>query len=283
MSTTSGSDRPTLTATPADEALLPAVVAAAEAAGARLLERFGAQTPPTTRAEIGLAITANDEAALDVLLPLLTAAHPDARWAEDEEAGGALPAGEWWVIDPVEGNINHLHGSPEWAVTVTLVRDDQAVLTVVHQPLSAGRPGGVTWTALAGRGARRDGELVHVSAKRELAGALVGTGQARPGEDAATFARIGASMTAMLSAALVVRAWVPATLPLLQVAAGELDAFWQYSDVRVGLLGGALLVTEAGGTVTDTAGRPWTSTSPDFLASAPLVHAAAVAALPPVD
>ena len=279
MSTTT---HPTPTATPADAALLPAVVAAAEAAGARLLERFGADTPPVTRAEIGTAITANDEAALEVLLPLLTAAHPGARWAEDEEAGGALPPGEWWVIDPVEGNINHLHGSPEWAVTVTLVRDDQAVLTVVHQPLVAGVPGGVTWTALAGDGARRNGEPVHVSAKRELAGALVGTGQAKPGEEAGTYRRIGASMTAMLSAALVVRAWVPATLPLTQVAAGQLDAFWQYSDVRAGLLGGALLVTEAGGTVTDTAGRPWTSASPDFLASAPQVHAAVVAALSPV-
>jgi myo-inositol-1(or 4)-monophosphatase len=52
--------------------------------------------------------------------------------------------------------------------------------------------------------------------------------------------------------------------------------------VRAGLLGGALLVTEAGGTVTDTHGRPWTSASPDFLASTPRVHRAAVTALTPV-
>lgn len=261
-------------ATPTDAAVLAEVVTATQAAGARLVERFGARPPMDTLTEVQAAIDANDEASLAVLRPLLAAARPGAREAEDEEAGGALPAGEWWVIDPVEGNINHLHGTTEWAVTVTLVRDDVPVLTVVHLPLVGAS--GTTYTALAGAGAFRDGERLHVSDKPGLATALVGTGQAKPGEDAQTFRRIGASITAMLPAALVVRAWVPAALPLVQVAAGELDAFWQYSDVRSGLLGGALLVTEAGGTVTDTAGRPWTTSSTDLLAAAPGPHTAAV-------
>jgi myo-inositol-1(or 4)-monophosphatase len=264
---------PTLPATATDAELLLAVVAAAEAAGAVLVGRSTDRPPLRTPAEVRAAIDANDSAALAVLRPLLAAARPGAREAEDEEAGGALPPGEWWVLDPVEGNINHLHGIPEWGVTVTLVRDDVPVLAVVHLPLAGG---GTTYTALAGAGAFRDGERLHVSAKDRLDTALVGTGQAKPGEDAATFRRIGGSMTAMLAAALVVRAWVPATLPLVQVAAGELDAFWQYSDVRSGLLAGALLVTEAGGTVTDTAGRPWTTRSADFLAAAPALHPAAV-------
>ena len=83
----------------------------------------------------------------------------------------------------------------------------------------------------------------------------------------------------MLGTALVVRVSVPATLQLIHVAAGRMDAFWQHSNVRVGLLGGALLVTEAGGTVTDTRGELWTLFSPTFLASAPALHAAAVAVL----
>jgi len=254
-----------------DAALLTQVVAATRAAGAALVDRFGVRPPMGTLAEVRAAIDANDAASLAVLRPLLAAARPGAQEAEDEEAGGALPPGEWWVIDPVEGNINHLHGTPEWGVTVTLVRDDVPVLAVVHLPLA-----GLTCTALTGGGAFRNGARLHVSTKPDLATAVVGTGQAKPGEDGDTFRRIGASIAAMLPAALVVRAWVPATLPLVQVAAGEVDAFWQYSDVRSGLLGGALLVTEAGGTVTDTAGRPWTTSSTDFLAAAPGVHAAAV-------
>jgi myo-inositol-1(or 4)-monophosphatase len=80
----------------------------------------------------------------------------------------------------------------------------------------------------------------------------------------------------MLEHALVLRVSVPATLQLIQVAAGRSDVFWQYSRVRSGLLAGALLVTESGGTVTDTHGNPWNLESADFLASAPGLHSAAV-------
>jgi myo-inositol-1(or 4)-monophosphatase len=72
---------------------------------------------------------------------------------------------------------------------------------------------------------------------------------------------------------------VPATFELGLVAAGHIDAFWQHSDVRSGLAAGALLVSEAGGLVTDTRGRPWTLASADFLACAPGVHREAVAVL----
>jgi myo-inositol-1(or 4)-monophosphatase len=59
----------------------------------------------------------------------------------------------------------------------------------------------------------------------------------------------------------------------------SIDAFWQYSQVRSGLLAGALLVEEAGGIISDTRGRPWSLTSDGFLAAAPGVHRAAVHAL----
>ena len=61
-----------------------------------------------------------------------------------------------------------------------------------------------------------------------------------------------------------------------------MDAFWQFSDVRSGLVAGALLVAEAGGTVTDLAGEPWSTASGDFLAAAPGIHAAALKVLAPI-
>jgi len=258
----------------ADEALLPAVVAAVQAAGARLLTRFSADSRPAGRDDIVAAIDANDAASLGLLRDALATARPRAGWAEDEEGGGALPAGEWWVTDPVEGNINHIHGMPDWGVTATLVRDNVPVLAVAHLPMT-----GNTYTAIRGAGACLDGVRLHPSAKTDLTAALVGTGQARPGESHETHRRLGQSVTAMLDAALVVRVSVPATVPLLHVASGHMDAFWQFSQVRSGLLAGALLVAEAGGTVTDTHGRPWALTSHDVLASAPGLHAAAVAVL----
>ncbi|WAP53781.1 inositol monophosphatase family protein [Streptomyces sp. S465] len=267
----------THTGADADAALLAQVTTAVHAAGDRLRERYTPHARGVSADEIVTEIHANDDAVLDILKAPLLAARPGANWADDELAGGALPPGEWWIVDPAEGNINHVHGTPEWAVTATLVRDNRPVLTIVHLPLT-----GDDYTALAGRGAHLNGAPLRVSAKTDLGAALTGTGQARPGEDAHTFRRIGASVTQMLINGLVVRVSVPATLQLIHVAAGRMDAFWQFSDVRSGLMAGALLVAEAGGAVTDTHGNPWTAASPDFLAAAPGIHAAAVAVLSPI-
>ncbi|MFD6494078.1 inositol monophosphatase family protein [Streptomyces sp. NPDC059944] len=257
-----------------DADLLAQTATAVGAAGKVLRERFGDVVPYRTREELMRALAANDNAALDVLRPRLERLRPEAGWVEEELAGGALPAGEWWVVDPAEGNVNHLHGLPEWGVTATLVRDNEPVLTVVHLPLT-----GETYTALAGGGAYLDGRPLHVSETADLGLSLVATSQARPDEDEAITRRIGSSITAMLVDALVVRTSVPATLHLLNVAAGRIDAFWQFAGARADLLPGALLVAEAGGRISDAEGLPWTPASESLLAAAPGVHTAAVATL----
>src|SRR5437763_1008472 len=131
-----------------DADLLGQTAIAVRAAGSALRERFGEVVRYQTREELMRALAANDDTALDILRPRLTRLRPDAGWVEDELDGGALPPGEWWVVDPAEGNVNHLHALPEWAVTATLVRENQPVLTAVHLPLT-----GETYTALTGAGA----------------------------------------------------------------------------------------------------------------------------------
>lgn len=255
--------------------LLPAITEAVKAAGLRLRARFSsAGAQPENAAALIAAIDANDDAVENMLRSALLALRPGSGWVEDEEEGGALPAGEWWVADPVEGNVNHVHGGAAWGVTATLVRDGEPVLAVVHEPLS-----GRLHTAISGGGAYRDGERLHVSRKNALRAAIVGTGQARPGEGPAVHAAIAASVGTMLNAALLVRMAVPATFEIVEVASGRMDAFWQYTQVRSGLAAGVLLVREAGGVVTDTHGAPWTFASPDILLAAPGVHGPAVAAL----
>jgi myo-inositol-1(or 4)-monophosphatase len=261
-------------ASPSDIRLLDDTVAAVTATGRVLLDRFSPSARVVDAPSLLAAIRSNDDAAVAVLRPALEAARPAAAWDDDEEGRGGFGTGEWWVTDPAEGNVNHIHGSPSWAVTATLVRDDAAVLTVVHLPVT-----GDTYTAVAGEGAFLNGERIRVSAKTDLSAALVSTGQARPGEDDATKRRTSRSIDAMLDEALLVSAAVPATLQLVLVAAGHTDAFWQYGQVRSGLVAGALLVSEAGGTVTDTAGAPWMLDSADFLAAAPGLADAASAAL----
>ncbi|MFG2621877.1 inositol monophosphatase family protein [Streptomyces sp. NPDC048507] len=257
-----------------DADLLARTESAVREAGAALRERFGEVVRYRTREELMSALAVNDDTALAILRPRLTALRPTAGWVEDELDGGALPAGEWWVVDPAEGNVNHLHALPEWAVTATLVRDNQPVLTVVHLPLT-----GETYTARTGAGTHLDGRPVRVSPTADLGLGIVATSQARPDEDERVVRRIGSSITAMLLDALVVRTAVPATLHLANVAAGRIDAFWQFAGARADLLPGALLVSEAGGRISDAEGRPWTPQSESFLAAAPGIHAEAVATL----
>ena len=88
---------------------------------------------PATRDEIFQAGRRNEEVSMAVLKPFLAAARPQAQWVADDQENIALPDGEWWVVDAVEGNVNHVHGLPEWCVSVTLIRDNLPVLTAVYQ------------------------------------------------------------------------------------------------------------------------------------------------------
>lgn len=201
-----------------DDALLQAVVTAVQAAGAHILNLFSTDSRLGNYKAVVSAIHANDQESLSVLRPALEKIRPNAQWVEDELESGDLPPGEWWVTDPVEGNINHIHGMTDWSVTATLVRDNVPVLTVVYLPLINS-----TYTAVRGSGAYLDGVRLQPSTKTDLKAALVGTGQAKPGEDSETHRHIGQSVTAMLDAALVVRVSVPATLQLIHIAAGRMD------------------------------------------------------------
>lgn len=261
------------TDTDTDTALLEATVDAVRAAGARLLAGFDPTTRPTGRADIVAAVRRNEDASLDGLRDALAAARPGAGWVSEAEETTALPPGEWWAVDAVEGNVNHVHGAAEWGVSATLLRDGEPVLTAVHQPV-----GDLTRTAVRGRGALVDGVPLRASAKTVLADAIVGTGQAEAGQRA-TYRRIGDSITALLERALLVRASVPSTFPMLLVAGGQQDAFWQYEPVLPGVAAGVLLVTEAGGVASRIDGSPWRPGDPDVLVTAPGVHAAVVDAL----
>lgn len=262
-----------------DVAVLAAAAAAVELAGHVLLHHFDRQARvPVDLKRVVEAIHRNDERSVAVMRSLLTQTRPGARWVEDELEGGALPNGEWWVVDPVEGNINHVHGLAEWGVSATLIRDNLPVLTAVYEPVARR-----LYTAVRGqRAAYINGVPIRPSEKTALDAAIVTTGQAMPGESDVMYRRMGESVTAMLHAALVVRMTVPATFELARVATGHIDGFWQFSNVRSGQAAGALLVSEAGGVVSDIAGAPWTLASDSFLASTPGIHRQLVSALAPI-
>ena len=249
--------------------LIPAVTEAAD----RLLAVFSADARPGGRYDVFEAANRNENLVLAGLQSALKELRPDAVWLDDEMETTPLPPGEFWAVDAVEGNVNHVHGMPEWCVTVTLISDGEPVLTVVRQPI-----GDRTYTASRGEGAFLNGRRLRVSAKTDLDAAIVSTGQAEAGQPG-THRRIGESITAMLDEALLVRAFVPSTFPMLLVASGQHDVFWQYEPVLPGIAPGLLLVTEAGGMASRIDGSPWRPGSPDVLVAAPGLHSAAVSVL----
>ena len=256
-----------------DTRLLNDVAKVATDAGNRLLAVYSPDARPASRDELLQAATRNEEVSSAGLRAALRALRPQARWLEEDHETGTLPDGEWWVVDNAEGSVNHVHGLPEWGVSVALVADGVPTLGVFRQPVA-----GLTYTALLGNGAYENGRRLAVSEKSGLDLAIVGTGQAEAGQ-AGTYARIGRSVTALLGKAFLVRATVPSTFPMLLVAAGHTDAFWQYQPVLPGIALGIVLVTEAGGVVSAIDGAPWTPASDSVLVAAPGVHPAMVQAL----
>ncbi|TDV46234.1 inositol monophosphatase family protein [Actinophytocola oryzae] len=249
--------------------LLPAVVDAAMQGGDRLLELFDPAARPVDRAamyEAGMRIEA---ASLTAVRKALDGVRPEAGWFDDDVSGRAVPPGEWWIVDGAEGGVNHVHGLPEWAVTITLVKDRTPQLAVVRQPI-----GDLTYTAVKDAGAFLNGTRLRVSAKTSLDAAVVTASQAGGSTD--VHARFGRALAAMSDHALLVRNTIPTTFPLLGLAAGQFDVFWQYEPDLPGTAAGTLLVTEAGGVATELSGQPWRPESPDVLVAAPGLHAKAL-------
>lgn len=244
--------------------LLKEVEAVVTQAADAVHRRYDIGNRPQSPADIVNQIGANDALSMEVMRTGFLAIRPRAQMIDDEVGTGALPKGEYWIVDPVEGAINQIHGMPDWCVSAALVRDNEIILAAVHLPLL-----GHTYSAIRGQGAWLNDAPLQVSAKTEIGIAMVGTGQAAPGESVQVHRKIGASVSAVLRQALTARVSVPATLQLIQVAAGRMDGFWQFSQVRSGLAAGALLVREAGGTVTDFDTNPWGFDSPNFLATTP--------------
>jgi len=183
-----------------------------------------------------------------------------------EEAGGER-ADVGWLVDPLDGTTNFVHGFSAVAVSVALVEGGRPVVGVVHAPLL-----GSTWTAYRGGGAWRDGVRLRVS-ERDRRSAICATGF--------PFRR-----KRLLPAYLqVLQKALEGFEDLRRVGAASLDLCWTaegtfdgYFEVRLGpwdVAAGALMVTEAGGVVTDWTGDglSWLE-SGDILAGSPRVHAA---------
>ncbi len=192
------------------------------------------------------------------------------------EEGGSRGTGDsQWIIDPLDGTTNFLHGFPQYAVSIAFRYRGLLEDAVVFDPISQ-----ELFTATRGAGARLGERRIRVSRRPGLEGALIGTGF--PFRDHSRLDAYLATLRAVIADTAGVRRAGAAALDLAYVAAGRLDGFWEFGLSPWDIAAGVLLIQEAGGMVSepDGAGNPFDHG--DILAGAPRVHAALVQRLAPL-
>ena len=183
-----------------------------------------------------------------------------------EESGGELPGGgRVWLVDPIDGTTNFIHGFPWVSVSVALWIDDSPVVGVVVDITT-----GNEYTAVAGQGAWVNGSPVRVSLTQDLGEALIVTGF--PYDQRERTEICETRFRQVLAAAQGIRRLGAASLDLCMVASGKLDGYWEEDLSPWDMGAGVLMVTEAGGTVTNQAGNRVGTRTPFVAASNGLIH-----------
>jgi myo-inositol-1(or 4)-monophosphatase len=170
-----------------------------------------------------------------------------------------------WIVDPLDGTTNFLHGIPHFAISIGLERDGEIVAGLVYEPTR----NEMFW-AEKGTGAYLNDRRLRVSARRQLGEAVVGTGMPYLGRGEP--AVYGATLARVMAATSGVRRFGAAALDLAYVAAGRFDGFWEFGLFPWDIAAGLLLVREAGGFVSDLAGGQTMLTSGDVLAANSHLH-----------
>jgi myo-inositol-1(or 4)-monophosphatase len=184
-----------------------------------------------------------------------------------EEMGGArtVPTGPCWVFDPIDGTTNFAHGLPIFCASLALEIDGAAEVAAVYDPNRR-----ELFSAERGGGAFLNGRPIHVSAADRLVDALLVTGF--PYDVHARVEEIVGLFGAFVGRARAVRRLGSAAVDLCYVACGRLDGFWETDLKAWDMAGGALIVAEAGGRVTDTDGGAFSSRGGHVLATNAHVH-----------
>ena len=181
-------------------------------------------------------------------------------------AAAQLARGVVFVADPLDGTTNFLHGFPWYAVSVAAMVDGSPVAGAILNV-----PTGELFTALAGSGARRNGQPIRVSAIEEPIRALVATGfPFKRGDQVDGYLQ---GFGAVMRETAGVRRAGAAALDLADVACGRFDAFWELSLAPWDVAAGILLVREAGGIVTDVTGAAASVSHTSIVAGNPRMHA----------
>ena len=214
-----------------------------------------------------------DRAAEQALIATIRKSYPDHGFLAEES--GSHDGGDYtWIIDPLDGTTNFLHGFPQFAVSVACRHRDRMEVGVVLDPLR-----GELFTAARGEGAQLDGRRLRVTQRPGLDGALIGTGF--PFRENRRWLKPYLLMLEhVMDNTAGVRRPGAASLDLAYVAAGRLDGFWEVGLAPWDTAAGNLLITEAGGRVGTLTGGDYCDGG-NLVAGSPRVYVALIEAFAP--
>jgi myo-inositol-1(or 4)-monophosphatase len=240
-------------------------VEAALQAGAFLRSRFGARHRVSYKGSPTNLVTEMDRGAEAIILDAIRGRFPEHGILAEESGArdGTVP--HRWIVDPLDGTTNYAHGLPFYCVSIALEVDGALAVGVLFDPNRD-----ECFVAERGRGATLNGEALRVSATAVLGESLLGTSYPN---DLRTAPRNNlAEHAALIQRCRSVRTLGSAALGLAAVAAGRLDGYWEQRLGPWDVAAGALLIQEAGGTVTAVHGGPLDLAAPTIAASNGAIH-----------
>lgn len=223
---------------------MAAALAGAEAARGY----FGRGVVPEMKGPVD-PVTVADRDAEDAILKVLGEMRPQDAILAEESGGDAGAAGRRWIIDPLDGTVNFVHGVPQAAVSVGLW-DGSVPLAAAVVDVTRGE----VFSAAAGEGAQLDGRPIRVSSRSRLRECLITTGF--PYDRWQWAPEYAAVMGEVITRVRDVRRMGAAALDFAWVACGRCDGFWEFGLKPWDAAAGLLLVSEAGGVTADLRSRP---------------------------
>jgi len=246
--------------------MLNIAVKAARRAGSIIERAAVSGVPLDVRAKrVNDFVTQIDRAAEEAVIDVVHRSYPDhAILAEESGATKGADADYCWIIDPLDGTTNFIHGFPQYCVSIAVQHAGKPAHAVVYDPTK-----NELFTASRGRGAFLNERRIRVSRCRRLEDALVGTGF--PFRELGRLDPYMKQLGRMMGSCAGVRRAGAAALDLAYVAAARLDAFWEMGLSPWDMAAGALLIQEAGGLVGDFSGDAGYLQSGDIAAGTPKV------------
>ena len=213
-------------------------------------------------------VSAADLKAEQVLREELSGGRPGYGFLMEEsgEVQGTDPFGHRWIIDPLDGTTNFLHSIPHFAISVALAKGDEIVAGIVYDPIKD-----ELFSAERGQGAFLNDRRIRVSARRRIADCVFATGIPHAGRG--DHGMFEAQLRRVMAKSASIRRFGAAALDLAYVAAGRVDGYWENNVNAWDIAAGLLLVTEAGGYISDPEGKQTMLQSGNVVAANDHIHA----------